>query len=63
MPRTTLKDRIVGRIVHGSKAQSLIYPMKNGNTRGEVLKIIEAAMQTKGREGKVVQGWWVRFNL
>ena len=78
VPRTTLKDRISGRVVHGSKSGPKPYltyeqekemvdflitcsKMGYGKTRNEVLKIVEAAMQKKGREGKVSQGWWIRF--
>ena len=78
IPRTTLKDRISGRVVHGSKSGPKPYltyeeekemvdflitcsKMGYGKTRNEVLKIVEAAMQKKGREGKVSQGWWIRF--
>ena len=65
VPRTTLKDRIAGRVIHGTKSGPRPYltheeekelvdflvtcsKMGYGKTRGEVLKIVEAAMEKKG---------------
>ena len=80
VPRTTLKDRIAGRVVHGTNMGPKAYltheeekelvkflfecsKMGHGKTRGEVLKIVEAAMKKKGTklDGFISQGWWWSF--
>ena len=79
VPRTTLKDRISGRVVHGTnlgpkpyltaeEEQELVNflikcsKMGYGKTRAEVLKIVKAALERKGKvKCSVSQGWWIRF--
>ncbi len=80
VPRTTLKDRIAGRVVHGTNIGPKKYLSQEeeqelvnflikcskigyGKTRGEVLKIVEAAVKKKGRVSidRISQGWWIRF--
>ena len=63
VPPTTLKDRIAGRVVHGSKSGPKPYheeelelvkflincsKMGYGKTRGECLNIVEAIVEKKG---------------
>ena len=67
VPRTSLKDRLAGRVIHGTKIGPKEKELVNflvgcskmgyGNTRSEVLKIVKATMKKKGRktEGPISQ--------
>ncbi len=78
--RTTMKDRIAGRVLHGTNIGPKKYLSQEeeqelvnflikcskigyGKTRGEVLKIVEAAVKKKGCVSidRISQGWWIRF--
>ena len=80
VPKTTLKDRLSGRVIHGSSCGARPYLSKEeekelvnfittcskmgyGKTRKEVLALVEAAIEKKGRELKnpISNGWWTRF--
>lgn len=75
VPRTTLKDRISGRVIHGTKLgpkphltqeeeKELVGFLVNcgyGKTRHQVLKIVEAAVRKKGLKVGSMHGWWVHF--
>ena len=69
VPKTTLKDRLSGRVIHGSSCGARPYLSKEeekelvnfittcskmgyGKTRKEVLALVEAAIEKKGRELK-----------
>ena len=75
VPKSTLKDRLSGRVVHGTNpskreedelADYLIQTAKvgYGKTRRQVKCIVEKIADEKGTlkgKGKVSDGWWRRF--
>ena len=74
VPRTTLKDRISGRVIHGTNTGPKPYlsleeekelefllkcsKMGYGKTRGEVMKIVEATMNKKGMKNCRISPGW-----
>ena len=77
VPKTSLKNRLSGRVVHGTKPGPKPYLDRNEEkelaeflqrcssvkTRRDVLSITEAYVGHKGimRKQKISDGWWRRF--
>ena len=77
VPRTTLKDRFSGRVIHGTKPGPRLYlhcseerelvsklsDLGMGKTRREALHIVENVAGHKGilRKGHISGGWWRQY--
>ncbi len=75
VPRSTLKDRVSGRVVHGvspgpvpylsTEEEALLadYLFKSCKTRRDVCCIVETYLKQKGklRGERVSNGWWDKF--
>ena len=69
VPKSTLKDRLSGRVVHGTNPGRQPHPNKKkivgyGKTRRQVKCLVQKVAEEKGtlkESAKVSDGWWRRF--
>ena len=78
VPKSTLYDRVSGRVQHGAYPRALTYLTKEEDelaqfllrcadigyphTISHILSIVQQAIDLKGLKRTVTKGWWQRFS-